>query len=84
MERQIRIAIKLFSHARYHFGKGEMFFDLPPGSTIADVRNLIRSAGDDNFQNIPFRIARNHKFAAEDEMIREGDELACIPPVQGG
>jgi molybdopterin converting factor small subunit len=84
MEQDIRITVKLFSHARYHFGKSEIMLDLSPGSTVADVRNSIVSAAGGDFQTVPFRISRNHKFVSEDEMIQKGDELACIPPVQGG
>lgn len=31
-----------------------------------------------------FRVARNQEFAADDEVLCEGDELALIPPVAGG
>jgi molybdopterin converting factor small subunit len=30
------------------------------------------------------RIARNARFASDQELLAEGDELALIPPVAGG
>jgi len=80
----INIKIRLFSHARYHFGKNEVTIALPRGSSIAEIAAELRSMGGTKFKKVPFRIARNHKIAGDNEIIREGDELACIPPVQGG
>lgn len=30
------------------------------------------------------RLARNGSYAAADELFRQGDEIALIPPVSGG
>lgn len=84
MPQKTIVQVRLFSHARYHFGRDEMTFVLPQNASVSDLIKMLRAAGGDKFKNIPFRIARNHEFAGEDEPIREGDELACIPPVQGG
>jgi molybdopterin synthase sulfur carrier subunit len=31
-----------------------------------------------------FKIAVNQEFAADEQMLNEGDEIALIPPVSGG
>ncbi len=84
MEKSIKVTVRLFSHARYIFGKDKVYIDLQPGATISDLMAALRAAGGNHFENIPFRIALNHKFVPETAVIHAGDELACIPPVQGG
>lgn len=32
----------------------------------------------------PLRVAINHDFAADDTALREGDEVAFLPPITGG
>ena len=83
-EKSMKVTVHLFSHARYIFGKDKVCIDLPPGAKISDLIAALKAAGGDHFKNIPFRIALNHKFVSEAAVINAGDELACIPPVQGG
>ncbi len=82
--KEITVNVKLFSHARYHFGKEEITLVLTEGATIKDVIAAIRTEGGPAFGSVPFRLAKNRKFAAEHEPVSAADELACIPPVQGG
>ena len=84
MNKEITVNVKLFSHARYHFGKEQITLVLPEGATIKDVIGAIRAEGGPDFGSVPFRLARNQKFASEEEPVNAADELACIPPVQGG
>ncbi len=55
------------------------------GLTVADVIQLL-------YENHPrieewdskLLIAVNGEFAERDDMLKDGDELALMPPVQGG
>jgi len=80
----MKVTVRLFSHARYIFGKDKVSIDLHAGATISDLITALKAAGGTHFENIPFRIALNHRFATDTAVIHAGDELACIPPVQGG
>ena len=84
MPEKISVTVKLFSHARYHLGADQVSLKLPEEATVSDVIDALIELGGENLSNIPFRIARNHRFATRDEPVGKDDELACIPPVQGG
>lgn len=34
--------------------------------------------------NIPFSMSVNKKFVHQNELLYEGDEVACLPPFSGG
>jgi molybdopterin converting factor small subunit len=57
--------------------------DLPASPTVADVLAAVRSRTAGRALPKPL-IAVNHKYARADTPIREGDEVALIPPVAGG
>ena len=77
--------IQFFSQLKEIVGAGEITLDLPDGTSVADLlarlyrdfpelakwdRNLLVGAGLD--------------FVARDYLIRPNDQIAIMPPVQGG
>jgi molybdopterin converting factor small subunit len=49
------------------------------GGLVASLRNRHPFLG-----SVPFVVARNHAIAGEGDPLRDGDELALLPPVSGG
>lgn len=78
----MRIQVLLFALFREQAGQARLELDLPVGSTVADVKALLE-------QQYPLQLsgglaAINERLAQPNDPLREGDELAFLPPVSGG
>ncbi|MFQ6608551.1 MAG: MoaD/ThiS family protein [Fidelibacterota bacterium] len=80
----MKVKVKCFSQVKYHLGVDELILQLEEGSTTVDVENNIRSRACDQLKNVSLRVAVNRKYTPEVVELKEGDEVALIPPVQGG
>ena len=79
------ITVKLFAVLRDAAGTPELRLPLPDGATAADAGETL--AG--RFPAIAPRLrtvayAVNRAYAPAATVLRDGDELALIPPVSGG
>ena len=81
----MRIRILFFAAYRDLVGTGHLDIDLPEGT---DVQGLVAevTARGGGFQSLPKHpvIAVNQDYANDDRLLRDGDEVAFIPPVAGG
>ena len=84
MAETITIKVKLFSHLKYALQKSELAIECHEGSDAGTLAAKIREMGGAAVADIPFRIAVNQNFVDETQVLQEGDEVALIPPVQGG
>jgi len=74
--------VLFFAHLRDVVG--EEFLSLEAaGKTVAELKTEI-AAKYDLPRMDTVMTAINEEFASNDEVIREGDEVAFIPPVSGG
>lgn len=74
--------VLFFAHLRD--AVGEEFLSLKAaGKTVAQLKTEL-AAKYDLPQMDTVMTAINEEFASNDEVIREGDEIAFIPPVSGG
>jgi len=80
----IRVNIKCFSQVKYALGKNEIIMDLENGSTTVDLEQMIREQGKDKLNGVSLRVAVNQKYVQDGIELKDGDEVALIPPVQGG
>ena len=81
----MRLTVRLFAVLRDRAGVAAVDLDLPDDATAADVTRGV--AG--RFPALRELLARtavavNHAYARPDATIRDGDEIALIPPVSGG
>jgi molybdopterin synthase catalytic subunit len=58
--------------------------ELPAGATAGEVLERVRKMADMRLTSLPMRVAINREFVSESATLRDGDEVALIPPVQGG
>jgi molybdopterin converting factor subunit 1 len=74
-----------FAQYREMAGHDERPVELPEGARVADLVARLRSGGD-GLAALPERVvvAVNMDYARHDAVLREGDEVAFIPPVAGG
>ncbi|HVZ81427.1 MAG TPA: MoaD/ThiS family protein [bacterium] len=79
----MRVKVLLFAGLRERAGRGEMDLELEPGVTVREVPGRVFGAE----MVIPpksLRYAVNQDYVSETQALREGDEVALIPPVAGG
>ena len=80
----MKITVKCFSQVRYALEKDELALELGPGKTTKDVEDLVREHANKKLDGVLFRTAVNRIYIKEPRELKDGDEVAFIPPVQGG
>jgi molybdopterin converting factor subunit 1 len=81
----MRIKIKLFSIAKDLAGFSEEMVELPANATPYQVLDLLaeRNAEFRKWKS-SLRFAVNYEYVPNAHQLRDGDEVAVIPPVSGG
>lgn len=79
------INIQLFAAARVLAGSPAVSVHLDAGASVAELRSALAVAVP-NFTVLlsGCAIAVNQEFAGNEVRLKEGDEVAVIPPVSGG
>ena len=80
----IQVTIRCFSHVREALGKDVLNLELEDAADSATVENKIRELAGEDLNGIEVKVAVNRKYAQKPVMLKDGDEVALIPPVQGG
>ena len=80
----IRITLVCFSHVRDALGEASVRLELPRGSTAGDVERHVRALAPEKLGALPLRLAVNQELVERDAPLHDGDEVALLPPVQGG
>jgi len=81
----MHVRVRLFAMLRQQAGWREREVELPEGATIDDAwRAMEKEVPAFSAQREIVRFARNREYATADQELRDGDELALIPPVAGG
>ena len=80
----MKVTVKCFSQVKYALKVNQIFLDLEPGQTTADVEEAVRRHAAGKLDGISLRIAVNRVYVQEPVVVEDGDEVALIPPVQGG
>jgi molybdopterin synthase catalytic subunit len=83
--RDMLIRVKLFAILRERAGVGEMLLDLPEGATVESAAAALV----DRLPNVREHARRvayavNCEYVDSSARLKDGDELAVIPPVSGG
>jgi molybdopterin converting factor subunit 1 len=77
----MRVAVRLFAGLRELAGTRATDIELQEGSTAADVWPAL---GLGESEPPGLLVAVNKTYAARDQVLQDGDEVALIPPVSGG
>lgn len=81
----MRVRLLYFAVLRDIVGANEAELEVPEGTRAADVWQKLRSEHDELAGYVqPPMTAVNESYASPDAVLRDGDELAFIPPVAGG
>lgn len=81
----VRLNVRLFGTLRESVGTGLKEFEVPDSCTVEQLRPRI-AEGIPALAEIGDRVAVsvNFEVAPNDRVLREGDEIALLPPVSGG
>ena len=80
----IKIKLKCFSQVKYVFGKSEISYELKEGTTIKEFEKMVRKKAKGKLDDVSMSVAINKQYISNNAEIKDGDEVAFIPPVQGG
>ncbi len=80
----MKITLLFFGVAQDIAETRQLTFDLNYDATVLQLRQRLaeRFAGMD--ESLAFAVAINEKLADDNQVIREGDVVAVLPPVSGG
>lgn len=79
------MTVRLFARLREIAGGAETTMELPDGSTAGDAwRALTRRHPDLDAYSSSVSCAVNEDYARPATPLRDGDEVAFLPPVSGG
>lgn len=81
----MQLTVKLFGSLREEAGAKELEIELPDGSRVADLRELLADRHP-LLERLGSRIAIsvNFEMADDGQPLADGDEVAFLPPVAGG
>ena len=81
----MKITLKLFGSLREAAGESTIQVELDEGARVADLRRWL-SGRNPLVDKLGDRLAAsvNLEIASSDEILRDGDEVAFLPPVAGG
>jgi molybdopterin converting factor subunit 1 len=81
----VRVRLLYFAVLRDIAGKSEDVIEIPEGTRAADVWTGLRARHRElsGYERPPL-TAVNQNYVPADQLLRDGDEVAFIPPVAGG
>ncbi len=81
----MKIAVRYFAHLRERLHKEVDSIELPDGATVADLlAKLSETQPIVAASRRSLQVAVNLEFMPQKTPLKEGDEVALIPPVAGG
>ena len=82
---QIAVKVRFFAAPREGIGKGEIEVEIPAGSTVGDLIDLLTEEYPALRPYTRFvSVAVNRAYVGMQSVLHDGDEVACLPPVGGG
>ncbi len=80
----MKLSVRLFAGLRERAGGQHVEVELPEGAVVEDLLAAMGSTPVGPLAPGQCVVAINREYAPRSEPIREGDEVALIPPVSGG
>ncbi len=80
----MEINLLAFGIAREIMGSSRKTMTLEAGTTVGDLRRRLVQDSPGLSRLNSWAIAVNSEYAADETVVKAGDEVAVIPPVSGG
>ncbi|MFQ6100158.1 MAG: molybdopterin converting factor subunit 1 [Anaerolineae bacterium] len=82
---KISVRVKFFAAPREALGTGEIEMEIPAGTTVEELIALLTEEYPALRAYTRFiSVAVNRAYVGMQTELRDGDEVACLPPVGGG
>jgi molybdopterin converting factor subunit 1 len=82
---RIRVGVKFFAAPREALGTGEVELEIPAGSTVGELIDLLTRQYPILRAYTRFiSVAVNRAYVGMQTELHDGDGVACLPPVGGG
>ena len=79
------LRVQLFSHLRDVTGASEAEVHVPEGASVADLLMVLYGQHPKLREwDSSILVGAGVEFVQRDYLLREGEEIAIMPPVQGG
>lgn len=79
------VKVLYFASTKEITGKSNEFFEIEDGLKVKDLKEKLTSRyASINFERNCIKIAVNKRYCNDDMELKEGDEVALIPPISGG
>ena len=79
----IRVTLRCFASVREVLGTDVLTVELQSDTTLESLRQKLAEAHP-QLSRLPLAFAVNRDYARGDQLLRDGDEVAFIPPISGG
>ena len=81
----MKVPVQFYSHLRDVAGVSEASADLPEGASVADLLSVLygRHPKLRDWDN-SILVGAGVEFVSRDYLLADGDEIAIMPPAQGG
>jgi molybdopterin converting factor subunit 1 len=79
---KMRVRVLYFGVLKESLGREGELVELAEGSSVADLMERYEEKGADWMRSIA--VAVNREYARREDVLRDGDEVALLPPVSGG
>ena len=76
------VDVLYFAVLRERRGTDRERVEVPEGTTVRELYTRLFPPGPEGV--LPVGFARNQEHARGDEVVRDGDEIALLPPLGGG
>lgn len=81
----MKVKVRLFAALHELLGQREVTLDLSEGATIDDLRDRLVEEHPIVRTLLPTLVwAVNEEYVPSEHRLRDGDEVALIPPISGG
>ena len=82
---RVRVRVRFFAAPREALGVGEIEMEVPPGTTVGELIDLLTKEYPVLRPYTRFvSVAVNRAYVGMQTELHDGDEVACLPPVGGG
>jgi len=80
----MNVKVKFFALGRELIGQRELQLQIPENNSVANLIEKLKEEYPRFAQLNSYLVAVNMEYAGMDTQLKDGDEVAIIPPVSGG